>query len=309
MYTSRKAAFALGVVAALLWSPHFYVVSGLHAEGVPMLAAQFHLLFWPALAFLLVLFLGGRTSSLSVFQRRESYFLVLAAAGGYGFWMLRGLALEGGGHSHAHLLFYAAPLLMVLFSRFTPEKADWRSAAGLLLGFVGCVMIAERLTGPPGATGAAGGADLLALGAAACWALFSVMARPVVRDQSVLPMAALVTGIGAVCLFITCLSTGESPFDVSLPQLQTLVLTGIAVVGLMMAAWLKCLAGLPAAAAAPFWYLGLPFGLLWAHRAGWGVAGWWALGGVVLIFGGLRYALSGRRRAGITMSDIIRGQG
>jgi drug/metabolite transporter (DMT)-like permease len=308
MHTSQRTGLVLGVLAALLWSPHFFIVDGLRREGVPLLPLQFHLLFWPALALGLLLFLGGRSSALSVFQRRETYFLVLAAAGGYGFWILRGLALESADPSRAHLLFYAAPLLIALFSRSTQQQAALRVGVGLLLGFVGCALIGHSLS--PGAAESlpAGRGGVLALAGAACWALFAVMARPVVRQEAVLPVAVLGMGIGAAALFVTCLSTGESVFDVSIAQVKTLFFAGVVTVGLMMAAWLKCLAGLPAARAAPFWYLGMLFGVIWAGGAGWRVAGWWTLAGAVLILLGAQNALSGRRQVGVTMSDIIRGQ-
>ncbi|MHC4789262.1 MAG: hypothetical protein ACYS8K_08700, partial [Planctomycetota bacterium] len=90
MHPGQKSAFLFAALAALLWSPHFYVVDSLSRGGVPALVLHFHLLFWPALVLLVGLFLLGRRSILAVFNRRETYFLILAAAGGYGFWVLRG---------------------------------------------------------------------------------------------------------------------------------------------------------------------------------------------------------------------------
>ncbi len=307
MYPAQKQAFALGVLAALLWSPHYYVLEPLRAEGVPVLVMQFHLVFWPALALLVLLAVTGGAESLSVFKRRETHFLLLAATGGYGFYVLRALAL-GAGPSHAHLLFYSAPLLMGLFSLLTRESADQRVALGLLLGFVGCIMIAEGQSTAGAAAGTESWAgNLLAVGAAGCWALFALLARPVVREERALPTAALVLGIGAACLLVTCLSTGENVFGVSVRQLGTLALWGLVSVGLMTTAWLKFLASVPAALAAPFWYLGLGFGVLWARRAGWTVSPWLAAPGAALLLVALYSAAAGRRSRGLTIGDIIRG--
>jgi drug/metabolite transporter (DMT)-like permease len=311
MRTPPKTAFLLGVLAALLWSPHFYLLKPLIGPegGLSPLVVQFHVLFWPAVLLVFLMFISGRASALKAVSQRETRFLFLAGAGGYGFWVLRGLALEAPGGGHVHLLFYTAPLLMAFFGLFGRQKGDRRSAAGLLLGFVGCILLARGLGGAGPAEGGTLSADLLALGAAACWALFTVLAVPMVREQSVLPVTALVTAVGAACLLVTCLGRGEAVliFAVSFSQLRTLALTGVVTVGLMMALWLKFVGSVPLPLAAPFWYLGLMFGVFWAGRVGVEVATWWTLAGVIVLLPGLHVALGGRERSGITISDIIRG--
>jgi drug/metabolite transporter (DMT)-like permease len=309
MRASQHSAYVFALLAALLWSPQFYAVEPAVSGGAPLMVVQFHLVFWPALVLLALVFVSGSAEGLSVFSRRETHFLVLAATGGYGFWILRSLALESATQEQARLLFYAAPLLMGLLSLLTREAADRRVAFGLVLGFVGCIMIfqGQKAPGAAGASGSLGG-SLLAVAAAGCWALFSVAARPIVRQERALPVAALVAGIGAVCQLITCLTTGVSPLSISVPQMRTAALTGVFCVGGTLLLWLRCLGGMPAVLAAPFWYLGALFGVLWALRAGWSVSGWWALGGGVLILMGLQNALAGRRQSGLTLADVIRNR-
>jgi drug/metabolite transporter (DMT)-like permease len=267
--------------------------------------------FWPALILGLVLIVSGRASAISAFKGQETHVLALAAVGGYGFWILRAVALEGTGLSHTRTLFYAAPLAIGLLSVFTSERADRRGVFALLIGFIGAVMLAEAqgsgtLSGSLGA-----GTALAALGGAGCWALFSLLARPLVREEPVLPVAALVTGIGALCLLVSCISTGESILvgfhKISMAQLRTLVLTGFFTVGLMMVCWLKCLGKVSAAQAGPLWYLGLLFGAMWALAGGWRVSLWWTLGGMVLVILAIRTALADRQRSAATLSDLIRG--
>ena len=81
MRSSPRTASVYGLLAAVLWSPHFYVVESLRAGGVPPITLAFHLLLWPALACVLLLFVSGRASELSLFNRRETQFLVLAGVG------------------------------------------------------------------------------------------------------------------------------------------------------------------------------------------------------------------------------------
>jgi len=305
MRSSARTAWVYGVLAAALWSPHFYVVESLRGSGVPPLALQFHLLFWPAAACVLLLFVTGRAADLSVFNRRETQFLILAAAGGYGFWVLRVLALESAAGPQVRLTFATAPLMMGLLSLASREKAGGKAFWGLLFGLAGCVLLVEGGR-TEGMAADPVQAKLLGLGAAACWAVFSVIARPIVREERVLPVVALVTGIGAVCLGVTCLSRGDSIFQISPAQLRTAGLAGLLTVGLMMAAWLKCLGGTPVAQAALLWYLGPLFGVAAGWCYGWRVDLWWALAGGVLIVFGLRGALGRRQRAGLTMGDVIR---
>lgn len=305
MRLPQRTSVVLGVLAALVWSPHFQLFRKLGADGPPALVAYFYVLLGAAGALLLFMFLGGRMDELNAFKRRETYFILLAAFGGYGFWVLRSLTLDVLPASRAHLLFYAAPLAAGVLSFFGGERADGRTFFGLALGFVGCIMMV-----PPGVregTGLRG--LLLGIGAAACWGIFWLLARPVVREEKVLPVAALVAGIGAACLLVTCLSTGAGLFDISPGQLVTALLGGAVTVGFMMALWLRCLAGMAVPLAAGLWYLGLFFSGLWS-LLGFGGTGpdlWWLLGGGVLVLLGLHSALSGRRRRGATMSDVIRG--
>jgi drug/metabolite transporter (DMT)-like permease len=303
MERSGRSAVLFGVLAGLVWAPHFRAAQALQA-GVAPLVAQFYLVFWAAAGLVFLLFLSGRTAELSLFSRRETSFLVLAALGGYAFWMLRAVAFESDSPGRTHLLFYGAPLLIGAIGTFGRERADGRALLGVTLGFGGCILLSKAAGGA-----AAGGAltdALPALGAAACWALFSLAARPVAREEKALPVAAIVLSVGAVCLFVTCIARGDGIFRIGLAQLGQTVLLGVLTVGLMMVFWLRCLGSVPAATAAPLWYLGYLFGVL----TGGGLRGgfWWVLAGAVLVLVGIQRALSGRSAKQVSLGDVIRGR-
>lgn len=304
MQQSGKSAVAFAVLAGLLWAPHFHLVEGLRAgpAGVSPLIIQLYLVFWAAAALLLLLVLSGRIAELSVFHSRETHFLILAALGGYGCWMLQAVALESA--SPPRLVFYTAPLLIGLFSVFTREQADRRTVVGLLLGFAGCVML---MKGVGAAHLWSGG--LPAVGAAACWALFSLGARPIVREERALPVAVLVLLIGTACLLVTCIARGDNPFHISISQLRTTVFAGFFTVALVVIFWLKCLNVASAATVAPFWYLGLLFGVL-GHAlfiGGLWSGFFWLLGGAVLVLLGIGNSLAQRDRKSMSISDVLRG--
>ena len=307
MLRSDKTSIVLGVMTALCWSPHFHLFSRLRAGAEPppsTLVLSFYFVLGAAGSLLLFMFLTGRLPELNVFKRRETRFLLLAGLGGYGFWMLRGVALRSLDPARARLLFYTAPVLIGLLSQFQKEKMDARLLLGLLLGLVGCIMLTTfrgLFAGPLRPV-------LVALGAAACWAVFSLAAVPPAREENALPVAALVVGVGALCLFINCLSTGENVFAIRPRALLVALGGGVVTVGLMMILWLKCLAAMSAPLAGGLWYLGLVFGVLLSHLVLGGPAPnlWWTLVGTAFVLLGLHTALSGRRHEALTLSDVIR---
>ncbi len=310
MARSETTGFALGVLAALLWSPHFHAVAEAVGGATSALVFHFYVVFWAAVACLLVLLATGRLEELSVFQRRQTSFLLLVLTGGYGFWLLRALAVErsAADPSDVHILFYSAPLALGLLSLPTREGARGRQVAALVLGFVGCIMIVARPSGAQGeAPGPGLGVGLVAVGAAACWAAFALAARPLVREEKVLPVGGALWSIGAVCLLATCLATGDNILAITRTALWTSMWLGVGTVALAFGCWLKCLSQMPPAFAAPLWYLALVFGVLPASRLAGVRPGWWTLGGVALILVAVYFGRGAGGRTEMTMSDLIRG--
>ena len=307
MHPPHKRAFVLATLAALLWSPHPYLLESLRQGGVPLLVAQFHFVFWPAVAFAIALFLSGRGPALLAFRGQETHVMALAAAGGYGFWVLRAVASEAVAGAPTRALLCAAPLLMAVLSILTSERPDRRVTLVLLAGLAGSVLLVVGQSRGTGVATHVVRGSLSAFGAAACWAAFSLLVRPLMREEDqALPVAALVTGIGAVCLFVSCLSTGENVLRISMPQLWGLIFAGLFTVGLVMLLWLKSIGSAPVTLAAPFWYLAPVLGVAWALVSGWRVSLWWTLSGVALVLLSLRTVLSGRQQTPLTLADVIR---
>jgi len=309
MLRSRKSGYALVLLASLFWGPGLAVFLRLLGPETPPLALQFHFLFWAAVAMWAALFLTGRTSEMSIFSRQETRLLVLVATGGYGVWLLRSLVISTTSAADIQIFFYTAPLWIAFFSFFTTESAGAKQIGGLLLGFVGCIMM---LTAPRG-SGASPGSQLptvaKALGSGVCWALFAVGARPLVKQGRVLPIAALAVGAGAACLLVTCLTMKVNVLSISLRQLWLSAVAGILTVAIPYGLWLKGLSILSPAAAAPWWYLGVVFGAVWTFFMQDGRAGWWSLGGIVLILVSLRFGGPSIQARTKTMGDLIRETG
>ena len=311
MTRSETTGFILGTVGVLCWSPHFYATVHARGQGTPLLVFHFHVLLWASIAAWVLLALSGNLDELSVFKRRETRFLVLALTGGYGFWILRALALEraGSGATHVHILFYTAPLILGLLSLPTREGARWKQIGALVLGFVGCIMILAPSGNTESATSLAPGTTVtvLAVASALCWAVFVLLARPLVKKESVLASTVIIWSMGAACMLVTCLSTGENILSITQSGLWLSMLLGAGTVTIGFGVWLKCLSEVTPAFAAPIWYISLVFGIAWARWIADFRPGWLTVGGVVLILLVARSGKSRDRSSGVTISDVIRG--
>jgi len=312
MRSDRTRGLAEGAVAALLWSPHFYFVRRALEGGGSVLTLQLHIVFWAAAACLFALFMTGRLGELSVLRRYDTVVIVLVLTGGYGFWLLRAMAIERAGEAglpYVHGLFYAGPLVMGLLALWGRQRPTGRQVFALVAGLAGCLVIAvSSKQGYDGASGFPGlVAILLALGAAGCWAVFGLAARPIVSQEKVLPVLTVVLSAGAVCLLATCISTGENLLPASPGALWASMLLGALTVGIALGCWLKCLSVASPVTVAPLWHLGLVFGIPLV----WWLAGrspsLWALAGTAVILVAMHSSFKKHRRPNLSISDLIRG--
>jgi drug/metabolite transporter (DMT)-like permease len=134
----------------------------------------------------------------------------------------------------------------------------------------------------------------LALGSAACWAIFTLLARPAVREGRALPVLTIVLGVGAACLLATLLATGPGRLLIGGRALWLSMLAGGVCVGLGLLCWLGAVAIAPPATVAPLWYLTVVFGMVWVWRIGGVTPGWRALPGAALVIVGACVAFAGR---------------
>ncbi|MFP4176780.1 MAG: EamA family transporter [Planctomycetota bacterium] len=309
MTRSETSGFVLGLLAVLFWSPHLLSLLHYGSGQTPMLVLHFHILLWAAVVSWGLLIVSGGVDKLSVFQRHETRFILLVLTGGYGMWLLRAFAVEQAGNpANVHILFYAGPLLLGIMSLTSSEGATLKQIGALVLGFVGAIMILARPGEGETAAGMAPAASTagLALAGAALWAVFALLARPLVRNEPVLPTATLIWSLGSACLLVTCLSTGENILEITPRDLYTTILIGGGTITAGMGLWLKCLSEVTVAFAAPIWYLSLipGIGLTYWLEDQW--PGWLAIGGAVLILLICRSGQSRDRTDQMTLSDVIR---
>lgn len=235
MDRTRKAIVYAGV-AVTLWASTAAAVK-LLLEGVDSYQLLFLVSLVSAVTLGIIRFANGDRKGHTL--RERAYFAGMGFVGIFLYSLLFYRALELSTAQEAFIVNYTWPLWTVIFaSALLRERIRWRKAAALLAGFAGVVVVATqgRFELPKHLTG-----DLLALGAAVCYGLFSALGKKYPREQSALMLHAFVTS--------TLCSAALLPFVSSFPTLTMRTALGVAWLGVF-------------ATAIPFlaWFLALEHG-------------------------------------------------
>ena len=213
----RLSTPLLAVFLCLVWSTAFiFVELALEDASAAQFAALRALGAAPALAVgLLVRDAAGLRTALHS-PRVHGYGVVLGAVNVAGFVGLQTAGFERAGIGFGAVLIYAQPMMVaVLAWLFLSERLRPRQVLGLLTGWagVGLVVLGEASTG--GATDGVWVAVLLFLGAAACFAVGTVVVKAVTTGPSAVPLGpALLLAFcyGSVPLVVLALADG-TPVD------------------------------------------------------------------------------------------------
>jgi len=188
----------LGVV--LIW--------GFNLPAVKIALGQFEPLSFNAVRFvlassLLLLLLHRRESSRM--SRRDMLFLFglgLLGQTAYQILFIEGISRTTA--SHTALIFGLTPVLVALLSLLLGhEKVGVWGWTGALLAFGGEYLIIAGKSPAEGPTPSLRG-DLLVLGAAFCWCLYTVLARPLLSRHSPLKVTALSVAWGTLAMLPLC---------------------------------------------------------------------------------------------------------
>lgn len=224
---SARRAYAGLILASVFWASAFIAGKAVLAEITPLSAAA---LRHAAAALLLLPFawLGWRRAAL------RPVWLPLAAmvlCGGVLYQWVFMAALAGTSATNASLLVALNPALTVLFAPLIGEALTRRALAGLLLALAGAaVVITHGELAVLGTLLEGRRGDLLALGAAALWAIFNLCSRTVVARVPHALTNALCFGIGSLITLL--LAIPEAPFA-QLGAASPLALGGLAAMVLL----------------------------------------------------------------------------
>jgi len=195
----RVAAFALLVLANLLWSGNWVIGRAVRDSFDPVA-----LNFWRWLVAALVmapLGLGEALGQRALIRRHAGLFVVLALTGVAAFQTLVYLGLRTTSAINAVLINAAGPLFMLACSWILErEKASRRQIAGMLISFAGVLIIVSR-----GELAALRHlefhrGDLWILVAMPLWGVYSVLLRRAPRELRGMGLAFTVAAVGVAML-------------------------------------------------------------------------------------------------------------
>ncbi len=186
------------LLVALIWGVNFSIVKYALADVQPLVFAVIR--FTLASLFLFgLLRAAGQPLALDRRERLAVLRLGIVGIALYNLLFLYGLAETTA--SSSALLISLSPLVGALIQRATGrEHLSPRSVAGLLIAAGGAALI---ITGRAGRSAPAAHVlrgDLLTLGATVCWALYTVMARPLLVRNSAVKITAYTMAAGAFFL-------------------------------------------------------------------------------------------------------------
>jgi len=183
------------LLVVLIWGGSYAAVKSVQAVIPPLPLATFRCLVAAIVLGAGLLAVGRRVPRLS--PREWTIVALLGLSGNtiFQLCMVGGLALTTPAHSA--LMININPILAALLSwAWLGERLGARRAAGILLALGGAALIVTR-------SGAGAGSivgDLVSLGGALAWAVYSVVGKPLVTVRPALEVTALASVIGAAPL-------------------------------------------------------------------------------------------------------------
>ncbi len=186
------------IIVSVLWGVNFSAVKFALTDFYPL---SFTIVrFVLAASFLFAVMLAGREPFR--IKRRDLGMLVLLGLTGitlYNILFMYGLRYTTA--SNSALFIATSPLFAAVAQAFTgKERLSVRSGFGFLLSTLGAVLIITNRTGGLSLTWEHLRGDLLTVAAAFFWALYTLMARPLLEKYSPLAVTAYSMAAGAVLL-------------------------------------------------------------------------------------------------------------
>lgn len=206
--TSRERRFAeAGVLLVMVaWAANFIVVKAAN-EQIPPVTFAF-LRFGIAAAMLFVV-LRWREGTIGLPRRDILPVLALGGLGFGGYQIMWSIALQDIPAGDSALLVATTPVITALIAvRIGVDVMTRSKLIGSLISFAGVAVIVA--SGPGLTIGAALVGDLLTLGAAVCWSIYTAFGAPLLRRHSPLRTTAWTMVGGSIVLALPALLQGTN---------------------------------------------------------------------------------------------------
>lgn len=223
----------------MIWGANFVVVKAAVGQFLPLSFTALRFAF-AAMALVTITALAGLRLRVSRADLGRLALLGLVGNILYQVLFVVGLAHTTAGNSS--LILASVPAIVAVENHFLKlERLGTRARTGVALSFLGLLLVvlggskALSLT-PDTLVG-----DALTVGAALCWATYTVMARPLVArlNSLVVTTVSLVIGAGALLLIATPSFLAQNWSAVRLGGWAGLLYSGLLAIGLGYAVWIK----------------------------------------------------------------------
>ena len=205
--TPAKARFSTVDVAlvamSFVWGLNFTAVKGAIADFQPL---TFNAIRFGTSSLFLLGLLWLRERSIGVHRKDLARFVLLAIIGNtaYQLFFIHGIALTTA--TNSALILATTPIFVILFGALLDvEKVTSRVVQGVILSFLGVVMIVLGSGNTLTFSDQSLLGDLLIVANPICWSIYTVLSKPMLKEYSPLKLTAVTMSIGAVPLVIVAI--------------------------------------------------------------------------------------------------------
>ncbi len=188
------------ILMSVVWGLNFTAIKGALADFQPL---TFNAIRFGTSSLFLLGLLWLRERRIGIQRKDLAKFVLLAIVGNtaYQLFFINGIALTTA--TNSALILATTPIFIILFGALLDvEKVTSRIVQGVILSFLGVVMIvlgagnsltfsSQNLLG-----------DLLIVANPICWSIYTVLSKPMLKEYSPLKLTAVTMAIGAVPLVI-----------------------------------------------------------------------------------------------------------
>jgi len=188
------------ILMSFVWGINFPIVKGALMDFSPL---SFNAIRFGTSSLILLSILWLRERSLGIKKKDVGYFVLLGIIGNtaYQLFFINGIALTTA--SNSSLIIATTPIFIVLLSAaLRVEKITSRIVQGVILSFLGIIMIILGSGKPLSFTEQSWIGDLLTIGSPICWASYTVLSKPKLKEYSPLKLTAITMAIGTFPLIL-----------------------------------------------------------------------------------------------------------
>jgi drug/metabolite transporter (DMT)-like permease len=225
------------IMMSVVWGLNFTAIKGALADFQPL---TFNAIRFGTSSLFLLSLLWLRERSIGVKRKDLLRFVLLAIIGNtaYQLFFINGIALTTA--TNGALILATTPIFIILFGVLLDvEKVTSRVVQGVILSFLGVVMIVLGSGNAFAFSDQSLLGDLLIVANPICWSIYTVLSKPMLKEYSPLKLTAVTMAIGAVPLVLIGIpSLGQQDWSaISFNAWMGLAFSAFLAVGLCYVIW------------------------------------------------------------------------